>query len=455
MISNRPVVDEIALTFWPTVELMLACLVWAVPLGIALGTLAARRRGTLIDRAIMALSVMGVSVPVFWVGLLLIQYVGGAGLLPFQGRDGPIWTAAGFLSIILPAVTLGAVFVGPVARMTRTSLLETLGADYVRTARAKGASDWRVTIRHALRNAMIPVVTLVGLQIGFLLGGSIVTETMFAWPGVGRMAVGAITSSDFPLAQGAILMLAVGFMIDQPGRRRALRLSRSADRPTHEPDADPRPCRARPISAPSPRSGARTRSGGASCAIPPAAAAALFLFLVVLAAIFAPWIAPFDPYANNMRLRFCPPGASAARRFLLGADNQGRDMLSRILFGLRSTLGMGVIAVAVGGGLGALIGLMRRLLQAPRHAADAAGRRAALLPVDPVRPRHRRRARHRPVSLVIALSVAAVPSIARITRGAAQSSCSRNTWRPAAPSGLGDARPDLALPRAATAGRPS
>ena len=150
MISNRAVVDEIALTLWPTIELMLACLIWAVPLGITLGTLAARRRGTLIDRAIMALSVMGVSVPVFWVGLLLIQYVGGAGILPFQGRNGPIWTPDGFLSIILPAVTLGAVFVGPVARMTRTSLLETLGADYVRTARAKGASDWRVTVRHAL-----------------------------------------------------------------------------------------------------------------------------------------------------------------------------------------------------------------------------------------------------------------------------------------------------------------
>ncbi|MCX7364397.1 MAG: ABC transporter permease [Alphaproteobacteria bacterium] len=212
MISNRSVAEEIALTLWPTVELMLACLIWAVPLGVLLGTLAARRRGTLVDRFIMALSVMGVSLPVFWVGLLLIQYVGGAGYLPFQGRNGPIWTSAGFMSVILPAITLGAVFVGPVARMTRTSLLETLGADYVRTARAKGASDWRVTIRHALRNALIPVVTLIGLQIGFLLGGSIVTETMFAWPGVGRMAVGAITSSDFPLAQGAILILAVGFM---------------------------------------------------------------------------------------------------------------------------------------------------------------------------------------------------------------------------------------------------
>jgi ABC-type antimicrobial peptide transport system permease subunit len=97
--------------------------------------------------------------------------------------------------------------------MTRTSLLETLNANYVRTARAKGASEWRVTIRHALRNALIPVVTLIGLQIGFLLGGSVVTETMFAWPGVGRMAVGAITSSDFPLAQGAILILAISFMV--------------------------------------------------------------------------------------------------------------------------------------------------------------------------------------------------------------------------------------------------
>ncbi len=213
MISNRTVSEEIALTLGPTIELLVACLIWAAPLGILLGTLAARRHGSWIDRAIMATSVLGVSVPVFWIGLLLIQHVGGAGLLPFQGRAGPIWTATGFLSIILPAITLGSVFVGPVARMTRTSMLETLAADYVRTARAKGLPDWTVTLKHALRNALIPVVTLIGLQIGFLMGGSVVTETMFAWPGVGRMAVGAITSSDFPLAQGAILILAVGFMV--------------------------------------------------------------------------------------------------------------------------------------------------------------------------------------------------------------------------------------------------
>lgn len=213
MISNRAVSEEIALTLGPTVELLIACLIWAAPLGVLLGTLAARHHGSWLDRAIMALSVMGVSVPVFWIGLLLIQHVGGAGLLPFQGRAGPLWTGAGFQSILLPAITLGAVFVGPVARMTRTSMLETLNADYVRTARAKGIPDWGVTFRHALRNALIPVITLIGLQIGFLLGGSVVTETMFAWPGVGRMAVGAITSSDLPLAQGAILILAVGFTV--------------------------------------------------------------------------------------------------------------------------------------------------------------------------------------------------------------------------------------------------
>jgi ABC-type dipeptide/oligopeptide/nickel transport system permease component len=213
MISNRAVSEEIGLTLGPTVELLVACLIWAAPLGILLGTLAARRHGSWIDRAIMAISVMGVSVPVFWIGLLLIQHVGGAGLLPFQGREGPLWTWRGLQSIVLPALTLGSVFVGPVARMTRTSMLETLNTDYVRTARAKGISDWQITMRHALRNALIPVVTLIGLQIGFLLGGSVVTETMFAWPGVGRMAVGAITSSDLPLAQGAILILAIGFMV--------------------------------------------------------------------------------------------------------------------------------------------------------------------------------------------------------------------------------------------------
>ncbi|MCG8693843.1 MAG: ABC transporter permease [Minwuiales bacterium] len=212
-ISNTTVLSELGATIVPTIELMIASLIWAVPLGILLGTLAAVRRGGVLDRAIMAFSVAGVSMPIFWFGLMLIQYVGFKWqLLPFQGRAGPLWTIDGLTHIALPAITLGGIFVGPVARMTRTSVLEVLGADFVRTARAKGVGEGRVIMRHALRNALIPIVTLVGLQIGFLLGGAVVTETMFAWPGVGRLAVGAIVSSDFPLAQGAILVLALSFL---------------------------------------------------------------------------------------------------------------------------------------------------------------------------------------------------------------------------------------------------
>ena len=132
--------------------------------------------------------------------------------MPFQGRAGPLWTIEGIRHIILPAITLGGVFIGPVARMTRTSLLEVLNSDFVRTARAKGVSERVIVLKHALRNSLIPVVTLIGLQIGFLLGGAVVTETMFAWPGVGRLAVGAIVSADYALSQGAILVLAVSFI---------------------------------------------------------------------------------------------------------------------------------------------------------------------------------------------------------------------------------------------------
>ena len=214
IISNKSVGEELRATIGPTVELMAGAMLIAVPLGIALGTLAAVRRGRLSDRAIMAVSVAGVSMPVFFIGLMLIQYVGFHwGLLPFTGRAGPVWTAEGIASLTLPAITLAAVLVGPIARMTRTAVLEVLGADYVRTARAKGLSEVRVVVRHALRNALIPVVTLIGLQAAYLLGGAVVTETMFAWPGVGRLAVGAINSSDFPTAQGAIMILAVAFLL--------------------------------------------------------------------------------------------------------------------------------------------------------------------------------------------------------------------------------------------------
>jgi ABC-type dipeptide/oligopeptide/nickel transport system permease component len=214
IINNVPVSQELAATIGPTLELMVASLFWSIPLGILLGTLAGYWRGSVIDRLIMAISVAGVSVPVFFLGLVLIWFVGFQWQwLPFTGRGGPIWTMDGIRSLILPAITLGGVFVGPVARMTRTAVLDVLSADHVRTARAKGLTERLVVLRHALRNALVPVVTLIGLQIGFLLGGAVVTETVFSWPGVGRLAVGAILSSDFPMAQGTIIVLSLGFIV--------------------------------------------------------------------------------------------------------------------------------------------------------------------------------------------------------------------------------------------------
>ena len=214
IINNVSVVQELGNTVGPTLELMFASLIWAIPLGIALGTAGGYWRGTVVDRIITAIAVAGGSIPVFFLGLLLIWYVGfKLQLLPFTGRAGPIWTSEGLQAIALPAIALGGTFIGPVARMTRTAVLDVLGVDHVRTARAKGLGEFRVVTRHALRNALIPVVTLIGLQIGFLLGGAVVTETVFSWPGVGRLAVGAILSADFPMAQGTIIVLSLGFII--------------------------------------------------------------------------------------------------------------------------------------------------------------------------------------------------------------------------------------------------
>ncbi|WP_043339864.1 ABC transporter permease [Belnapia moabensis] len=214
IINNVPVTQELGATIGPTLELMVASLIWAIPIGILMGTVAAYWRGKVVDRAVLAFSVAGGSVPVFFLGLLLIWFVGFQWqLLPFTGRGGPLWTLEGLKAIALPALTLGGVFIGPVSRMTRTAVLDVLSADHVRTARAKGLTERRVVTAHALRNALIPVVTLIGLQIGFLLGGAVVTETVFSWPGVGRLAVGAILSSDLPMAQGTIIVLSAGFIL--------------------------------------------------------------------------------------------------------------------------------------------------------------------------------------------------------------------------------------------------
>ena len=214
LLNGTSVSVELAAAFGPTVELVFGALIWSVPTGIALGTVAAIKRGKIVDRCIVGVSVLGVSTPVFLTGLLLIKYVAEAGnMFPVQGRGCPVWTIEGLTYLVLPALTLGSVLVGPIARITRTSMLEILSSDFVRTARAKGVSETRVIVFHALRLALIPIVTLIGLQAGHLLGGAVVVEEIFAWPGLGRLARIAITSRDQPMAQGAILVLAFSFVL--------------------------------------------------------------------------------------------------------------------------------------------------------------------------------------------------------------------------------------------------
>jgi glutathione transport system permease protein len=213
ILSRRQVSDEVAGAFLNTLELVIAARVWSLLIGIPIGVLAAARRRSIFDKLSMVTALLGLSLPIFWIGLMAMWlFAVKLGWLPISGRGGPMWTAAGLQHLVLPALTLGGVQVPALARLTRSSLLEALNQDYVRTARAKGLAERLVVAKHALKNAMLPVVTVVGLQFAGLLGGAVVTETIFSWPGLGRLAVTAILTRDFPIVQGTILVSAVTFV---------------------------------------------------------------------------------------------------------------------------------------------------------------------------------------------------------------------------------------------------
>ena len=189
-----------------TLELAGAALLLAVALAVPLGILAAVYRGRLVDVAAMAFAVVGQATPYFWMGIMLILIVSvELAWLPTSGRGG-------VERLILPAVTLGTHFAASLARLTRTSMLEVFGQQFVTTARAKGLSEWTVVLTHTLKNAAVPVVTLIGLQFGTLLGGAVVTETIFAWPGVGRLAVQSVFVRDYPVVQAGVFVLALTFV---------------------------------------------------------------------------------------------------------------------------------------------------------------------------------------------------------------------------------------------------
>ncbi|MXQ13049.1 ABC transporter permease subunit [Microvirga makkahensis] len=234
MITQEPVLNEFKALFPATVELALCAILFALMIGLPAGIIAALRRNSIFDHGVMGISLTGYSMPIFWWGLILILIFSVQfDLTPVSGRidvlyyiepttgfllidtllseeEGAFWSAVEHL--ILPTIVLGTVPLAVIARMTRSAMLEVLGEDYIRTAKAKGLSRFRIVALHALRNALIPVITVIGLQIGVLFTGAILTETIFSWPGVGKWLIDAIFRRDYPVLQGGALLLGVVVM---------------------------------------------------------------------------------------------------------------------------------------------------------------------------------------------------------------------------------------------------
>jgi peptide/nickel transport system permease protein/oligopeptide transport system permease protein len=205
--TNRLVTEDLAQFFPNTLELALGAILVALAIGIPAGIVSAIKRNTWVDAAVTFVALLGVLMPVFWFGLLAILFFSvELGWFPVAGRGS-------FAHLVLPSITLGVSSTAIIARMTRSSMLEVLDQDYVRTARAKGVQARSLIAKHALRNALVPVVTIGGLEFGRLLAGAVLTETVFTWPGVGRLLVDSILARDYPVVQGAVLVIAISFIL--------------------------------------------------------------------------------------------------------------------------------------------------------------------------------------------------------------------------------------------------
>jgi len=212
--TKQSVAEAISIRFPNTLSLAIASMVVAVIIGVITGIVSALKQNSWMDVSSTIIALAGISVPNFWLGAILILIFGvNLQILPVGGLDSPIWTVEGFKQIILPSIALGTASAAMIARMSRSSMLEVIRADYIRTARAKGVKEKSIVWIHALKNSMIPVITVIGLNFGFLLGGTIITEQVFAINGVGRLMIDAIAARDFPMVQGAVLLVASMFVI--------------------------------------------------------------------------------------------------------------------------------------------------------------------------------------------------------------------------------------------------
>jgi len=212
--TGQAVSEAIAGRYVNTLSLAVFSALIAVVLGITAGIVAAAARNSWFDRLAMAVATLGISAPTFWIGLMLIiVFSVTLRLLPVAGFNGRIWTVEGFLQLLLPSLTLGFRSAAMIARMTRSSLLEIIHQDYIQTARAKGVREISVLLKHAFKNALVPIVTVIGVDFGVLLGGAVVVESVFAINGLGRLMVQAISARDFPMVQGTVLVVATTFVL--------------------------------------------------------------------------------------------------------------------------------------------------------------------------------------------------------------------------------------------------
>ena len=340
----RTPVLELYLSRLPSSLLLAAAaMIFSLVIGIPSGIIAAVSVGRFGDNAGKIFALLGLSMPQFWVGLLLILFFSVyLGWLPSSG-SGTVW------HLIMPAFALGWYFAAAHMRITRSSMLEVLGSEYVKLARLKGLPERRVIVKHALKNALIPVLTLAGINLVLMVNAAVVVETVFAWPGIGRLLYEGITFRDFPDRAGDRHARRRHDRRREPGGRRALR----GHRPAH-------PVRALAMAVTrADRLTVAWRSASINLQGMPVVPVAILVGFA-LVAIFAGALAPHSAEVGNLGERFKPPAwqQGGTSTFLLGTDHLGRDVLSRLIFGARVSMVVGLLAVVVAGAVGTALGIL-------------------------------------------------------------------------------------------------